>query len=130
MTRRAWRFVIAGYALMAAGFLVLGFALQHEVHELDKTQAELRETQTANDHAQNAIGTFVVHASGAICEVALAGDEGRIIRSYLSGDFEIDHYFGPECQEVAQRAIDDIFTRNGRPIPPNLERGVIDERNP
>lgn len=101
MTRRAWIWVTTGYVAMAAGFIVLGFILAHEIRVVRSTQRQL--------------ATVAVHNAGAICLGLTAPtkeEEMTIIDAFLRGDGTIVAQFTPVCARVAEKAARDIFNGN------------------
>lgn len=108
MTHRAWVLIVSGYVAMAAGFIVLGFILAHEIRVIRSTQKQL--------------ATIAVHNAGAICLGLTAPgkeQEMAIIEAYLEGDGTIVAQFTPTCARVAERAARDIF--NGGALPDDLQ---------
>jgi hypothetical protein len=104
VTRRAWTWVASGYALMAAGFLVVLFILNNHIQTVQATQ--------------RAAATVAVHNAGAICLGLTAPtkqEEGAIVEAFLRGDGTIVEQFTPVCARAAYRAATDIFGVSGVP---------------
>lgn len=111
MTRRAWRWILAGYVTLALGFTIVTAIVVHEIHRLDDTQRALQ-------HTQGLIGAFVIRAAGAICLLGLAPtseERRRLVESYVSGNQITLAALGPTCRTAADRAIEDLFDAHPPP---------------
>lgn len=98
-------YVASGYVVMAVGFIVFGFILQHQVNRIDDTQKRIKQTQAD-------LGALAIHNSGAICLVATVPthmEATKIVDAYLAGNVKITALFTPKCAEVARRAARDVF---------------------
>jgi hypothetical protein len=105
VTRRAYHWTVAAFAIMALGAIVIAAILFHEVHRLDHQEGDLRATN-------HQLGALVVETAGAVCVLALAPTkqaERRLVREYVNGTPISISMFGPECEAATRIAKQRVF---------------------
>jgi len=121
MTRRAWQYVIAGYMVMAVGFVIVAFLHAHEIRQINADEQRLMRQEQELRRDDQALEGLAVRNTTLTCLLATAPGGSNAARKKLleyyveSGQVPPVDKFGPLCPEVVMIARQQLADHEGAP---------------